>query len=344
MKTIKRLPLRQQVCDVLRREIGRKAPGDRLDTEQGLAQRLDVSVLTVREALGMLAHEGLILRQQGRGTFVAERPDAAARPQMIGILSGLDITGIPISTFFLHVIRSLRESLGQSGSKHRTYIGLTKPGEPAGSEGYGDLIADIEAGEIAGLLILSTPMHAGLLKAIRAHHVWLVSDWAESDCSIVTDDQAAGRMGAEELARRGAKQVAFVGWSGPMQRAFAAAAAKLGLETRPEWLRSDLHPLHADSGERQFQALQAAGPLPDGVLVGDVHLLEGFAAAAAGAIPRLVSHSFTGTSVTPPPGTSLLEVDTSEFGRQAHAALSRLIAGETVDRHIGLPPRLIPAP
>lgn len=345
MKTIKRLPLRQQVCDALRREINRKSPGDRLDTEQGLAQRLDVSVLTVREALGMLAHEGLILRQQGRGTFVAERPDPAAKPQMIGVLSGLDITGIPISTFFLHAIRALRESLGQAGTKNRTYIGLTKPGEQAGDgEAYADLIADIEAGEISGLVILSTPLHAGLLKAIRAHHVWLVSDWSESDCSIVTDDQAAGRMAAEELARRGAKRVAFVGWSGPMQRAFAATAAKLGLETRPEWLRSDLHPLHPESGERQFRALQAAGPLPDGVLVGDVHLLEGFATAAAGAIPHLASHTFTGAAVTVPSGTALLEIDTGEFGRQAHAALTRLIAGEPVDRHILIPPRLIQAP
>ena len=129
-----------------------------------------------------------------------------------------------------------------------------------------------------------------------------------------------------------------------MQRAFAATAARLGLETRPEWLRSDLHPLQADSGERQFRALQAAGPLPDGVLVGDVHLLEGFAGAAGSSIPRLVSHSFTGTTVAAPPGASLLEVDTAEFGRQAHVALARLIAGETVDRHIVLPPRLIPAP
>ena len=344
MKTIKRLPLRQQVCDALRKEIGKKEPGDRLDTEQGLAKRLDVSVLTVREALGMLAHEGLILRQQGRGTFVAERPEPAKRTQMVGVLSGLDITGIPISTFFLHAIRGLRDSLNQAGTKNRVYIGLTKPGEPPGQgEAYADLIADIEAGEVTGLVVLSTQHHPGLLAAIRAHHVWVVSDWQDSDCSIVTDDQALGRMGAEELARRGARTVGYVGWSGTMMRTFASTAAKLGLETRPDWLRSDLHPLDPGAGEQQFAALRAGGPMPDGVLVGDVHLLEGFATAAGGAIPHLVSHHFTGATVAVPPGTSLLNIDTGEYGRMQHAAIAKLMAGESIERHLTLSPKLIPA-
>jgi DNA-binding LacI/PurR family transcriptional regulator len=349
MRTIKRLPLRQQVCDALRREISKKAAGDRLDTEQGLAKRLDVSVLTVREALGMLAHEGLILRQQGRGTFVADRP-ISTKPQMVGVLSGLDITGLPISTFFLNSIRALRDALNQAGTKNRVYIGLTKPGEtPEQAEAYTDLIADIEAGEISGLVVVTTPPHARLLQAIRAHHVWLVSDWADSDCSINTDDQALGRMGAEELARRGARSVGYVGWSGGMMRAFTTAATKLGLETRPEWLRTDLHPLLAGAGERQFQALRAGGGLPDAVLVGDVHLLDGFAGAATaagirlGEQLRLASHTFTGCTVAIPPGTSLLNIDTTEYGRLQQSAMARLLAGEAVERHVVLAPQLVPA-
>ncbi|MBF8191403.1 GntR family transcriptional regulator [Nonomuraea sp. K274] len=51
--------------------------GDRLPAEQDLAELLDVSRGTVREALGALAIEGAIIRRWGVGTFVADKPDMA---------------------------------------------------------------------------------------------------------------------------------------------------------------------------------------------------------------------------------------------------------------------------
>jgi len=51
------------------------APGDRLPTEKALADSLDVSRTTVREALGMLAAEGAVTRAWGVGTFVSEPQD-----------------------------------------------------------------------------------------------------------------------------------------------------------------------------------------------------------------------------------------------------------------------------
>ncbi len=53
---------------------GRLAPGDRLPTEQDLAEWLGVSRMTLRHALAELAQRGLVTRSVGRsgGTFVAE--------------------------------------------------------------------------------------------------------------------------------------------------------------------------------------------------------------------------------------------------------------------------------
>lgn len=48
-------------------------PGDRLPTEPELCERLAVSRGTIRRAFDDLEREGIVSRQPGRGTFVAER-------------------------------------------------------------------------------------------------------------------------------------------------------------------------------------------------------------------------------------------------------------------------------
>lgn len=49
--------------------------GDKLPTEDELTQQFNVSKITVRRALTILKSEGLIIRNQGKGTFVAEDID-----------------------------------------------------------------------------------------------------------------------------------------------------------------------------------------------------------------------------------------------------------------------------
>jgi GntR family transcriptional regulator len=56
----------------------RFAVGDQLPNEKTLADSLDVSRGTVREALGILAVEGVVTRQWGIGTFVSPPPPTAS--------------------------------------------------------------------------------------------------------------------------------------------------------------------------------------------------------------------------------------------------------------------------
>jgi len=67
-------PLYRQVYEVLVRRIaeGTWRPGQTLPSEQALAAELGVSQGTVRKAMDSLAAENLILRRQGKGSFVAE--------------------------------------------------------------------------------------------------------------------------------------------------------------------------------------------------------------------------------------------------------------------------------
>lgn len=68
-------PVYLQVAEKLRQYIeqDRLAPGDLVPPEAELAVRFKVSRVTLRRAVEVLAHEGLLVRRQGIGTFVAAR-------------------------------------------------------------------------------------------------------------------------------------------------------------------------------------------------------------------------------------------------------------------------------
>lgn len=67
-------PLYLQVREELTRHLaaGRWQPGTALPSEQELARELGVSQGTVRKALDAMTAERILVRKQGRGTFVAE--------------------------------------------------------------------------------------------------------------------------------------------------------------------------------------------------------------------------------------------------------------------------------
>ncbi len=69
--SINQLRISDQVYEYLRGEItmGRLVPGERLDLDQ-LVERLKVSKMPIKEALGRLATEGLVDIQSRRGTYV----------------------------------------------------------------------------------------------------------------------------------------------------------------------------------------------------------------------------------------------------------------------------------
>jgi len=76
LKTLDReskLPLYQQLYEILRSRIasGEWQPGDLIPAEPDLMATYGVSRITLRQVLETLVRDGLIVREQGRGSFVA---------------------------------------------------------------------------------------------------------------------------------------------------------------------------------------------------------------------------------------------------------------------------------
>lgn len=93
------VPLYHQVKTALRDSIeaGTWAPHEAIPPERELIERFKVSRITVRQALSDLVAEGLLYRQHGRGTFVAQRrlaPIAETLSELTGHLEELQLRGL----------------------------------------------------------------------------------------------------------------------------------------------------------------------------------------------------------------------------------------------------------
>src|ERR1700742_2272549 len=85
------LPLYHQVAGILRQRIedGIYPVGGRLLAEDELAAEFDVSRATIRQAVGGVALEGLVVRRQGRGTYVEKRDTKILQQRFRGSLGDL---------------------------------------------------------------------------------------------------------------------------------------------------------------------------------------------------------------------------------------------------------------
>ncbi|MBS1676490.1 MAG: GntR family transcriptional regulator [Actinobacteria bacterium] len=116
-------PLHYQLREQLRRRIvaGEWKAGEAVPTETALTEEAGVSRSVVRQALGDLVREGLLERQQGVGTFVAQaRITGGFAAQELGFHEDMLARGYDVSSR----VRSVREE--QAGALVAARLGLAE--------------------------------------------------------------------------------------------------------------------------------------------------------------------------------------------------------------------------
>lgn len=110
--------VRQTLLD--RIEVGIWAEGDFLPTEPELCAEMGVSRITIRRAVKELCDEGLLIRQQGRGTVVARHKVQQTLVSLSGFSDSFEAEG-PVT----HTVHAVTESDGDTAA--RAALGTRAP-------------------------------------------------------------------------------------------------------------------------------------------------------------------------------------------------------------------------
>jgi GntR family transcriptional regulator len=119
------LPLYFQLKELLRQEIesGHWQPGQRIPSEATLCQAFDISRSVVRQALRELEYQGLLYREQGKGTFVAQPKISESLMQdLSGFYEDMVAKGLT------PVTKVLRQEIQPVEKKIATYLQI-EPGD-----------------------------------------------------------------------------------------------------------------------------------------------------------------------------------------------------------------------
>lgn len=140
-----------QIFNQLRSEIdsGRWAPGERISGEVELCAELGVSRNTLRDALSLLAQEGIIVKKRGAGTFIAETPSVPC----IMITSDAGNLASPVGQWHRTLVEGCQSRIADAGMKAVLAVGHGRSDEEFISSI--NLSAETLKSEISGIIELS---------------------------------------------------------------------------------------------------------------------------------------------------------------------------------------------
>lgn len=236
---------------------GELAGGDRLESEHEISSLFGISRQTVRHALDLLEHQGILMRRQGSGTYVKENclPDPVARE--------VSRTVTIVSTYvdgyiFPRILRAMVKTLEEAGYSARIMFTNNR------IETERHLLLRLLQEDSRDALIVE-PVMSGLpnpnldcYRSILKRNIPVLffhSYYPELDVPhVCMDDEAAGRMAAEYLISQGHTRIGGIfklddGQGQQRYRGYQEALLDAGLpllEERVSWIdTTDQRNFHA---------------------------------------------------------------------------------------------------
>jgi len=204
-QTPKYMQIKQEIYEWI--QTGKLKPGDRMPTENEIAEQFQVSRQTVRQTFGELEREGWLQRIQGSGTFVSV-PEIPRTPdvQTVGI-----ITTYISDYIFPHIVRGAEAALRSKG--YRLLLSSTDNDKDKERQSLDMMMSQ----PLSGLIIEPTKSAEGnanlnyylSLNYRRIPYLTINERYPEMACPCLkVDDQAGGYKAAEHLLQLGHRRIA----------------------------------------------------------------------------------------------------------------------------------------
>ena len=201
------LPSYRQLYESLKQDIERGVygAGDRLPSERALAESCGVGRQAVRQCLGLLQQEGLIITKRGSGSYV--RPAPGWTP------NGMPMLGLVVPDFSA-VAGGLVMGVLQEAKKcgHAVIVDAHQESVDEFYLGLQRMVAY----KVAAVLVIKPrdleTINAETLDAAGIPYILLMRDDPEAMCDkVVIDNVAAGEMATQALINYGCRNLMFLG-------------------------------------------------------------------------------------------------------------------------------------
>ncbi|MEM9044758.1 MAG: FCD domain-containing protein [Pseudomonadota bacterium] len=193
-------------------------PGDRLPSERDLAEKMDVSRPTLREALAELEEKGLVVARPGGGTFVADVLGSAFAPPLIALFAShdtalfdyidfrRDVEGMAAAQAAevatetdLEIIRSAYERFEEANSKRNPEQAAHLDAEfhMAVVEAAHNVVMTHMMRSLYGLLVNGVFYNRSVVYALRAGRDALMAQHREIRDAVLARDASGARAAVE---------------------------------------------------------------------------------------------------------------------------------------------------
>jgi DNA-binding LacI/PurR family transcriptional regulator len=347
----KSVPLYHQIVEDLHRKIASQEfkEGEWIGSQQDIASKYGVSLITARKAMAILINEGLLVGQVGRGMFVASGSRPAAKPEFKTI--GLVLPDLQ-DPFFSRMVYSIEAKASEYGFS----MLLSNSSETIEKEEY--QIDRYRRMNVAGLIIASMGrLHHGTpaIQALKRDNFpfVMISFIEDPDIYYVGTDHAQGAfLATEHLIKLGHLDIGYISTEpgdvlGELRKnGYRRALDKYGMrfnEASVYYLRSNSYQAGYEIG-LQFSQSRTR---PTAIFAYDDSSALGFERAVVDSglqIPEdvsLVGFDNIEAGVYAPVPLTTIHQPTYEIGCLAFEVLWKLSRGEQPQVRTILEPRLI---